>query len=343
MSGLRWLISVLLLALSAAPLAAAESEHGKMEGVGDFEIPEWFKVSFLNLPEDVKEAGQADKNLLLVWYQDGCPYCERLINTNFSQKGIVEYTQEHFDVIALNLWGSRTVTGLDGGSLSEKALGKRMGVQFTPTLQFLDKQGEVVLRLNGYYPPEKFRTALQYVGEDAFRNQAFSAFMKANTPEGGKPGKLLAEPFFADSPHDLSEKKGPVAVFFEQRQCPDCVRLHEGILDDPRMRELLEPFHVVQVDRWSEDKLVTPGGKRLSARQWGDELGLDYVPAMVLFDRGEEVIRMESLFKGFHVRSMVDYVASGAYRDQPRFQRYIQARSERLMEEGQTVDLWEKN
>jgi hypothetical protein len=36
----------------------------------------------------------------------------------------------------------------------------------------------------------------------------------------------------------------------------------------------------------------------------------------------------------------MDYVASGAYRSQPSFQRFIQSRAERLRERGVVVDLW---
>ena len=61
----------------------------------------------------------------------------------------------------------------------------------------------------------------------------------------------------------------------------------------------------------------------------------------MLFDRGKEVIRIEALLKAFHVQSVLDYVASGAYRTQPNLQRFIGARAERLLEHGVTVDLWE--
>jgi hypothetical protein len=33
-------------------------------------------------------------------------------------------------------------------------------VQFTPTLVFFDEKGGVALRVNGYYPPDRFLAAL---------------------------------------------------------------------------------------------------------------------------------------------------------------------------------------
>ncbi len=85
---------------------------------------------------------------------------------------------------------------------------------------------------------------------------------------------------------------------------------------------------------------MTPAGKKTTARKWADELGIAYVPSAVLFDKGKEVIRIEAFLKSFHVQSVLDYCASGAYKEQPSLQRFIQTRAERLREQGVTVDLW---
>lgn len=330
------------LILTLGPGATA-GEKAPVKGVADFGMPDWFKVSFLDLPADARAAAESDKHLLLFWYQEGCPYCAQLINANFSQKRIAAYTREHFDVVALNLWGNRRLTGLDGTTLSEKSLGEAMDVQFTPTLLFVDGSGEVVQRLDGYYPPRRFLAALRYVAEGYTGQESLAAYLQEHVEprSKGKGEGLLDEPFFAGPPHDLSAPERPLAVLFEQDECPDCRSLHEEILREERARQRLEPFRVVQLDRWGSQEVVTPGGDRLTAEAWADRLDVEYVPALVLFDEGKEVIRMESLLRGFHVRSMLAYVASGAYKDEPRFQRYLQQRNERLREQGITVDLWE--
>ena len=42
---------------------------------------------------------------------------------------------------------------------------------------------------------------------------------------------------------------------------------------------------------------------------------------------GTEVFRVEAYVRPFHFASALDYVASGAYRKEPSFQRYLQARA----------------
>ena len=53
-----------------------------------------------------------------------------------------------------------------------------------------------------------------------------------------------------------------------------------------------------------------------------------------------EVLRIDSYVRPFHLASALDYVASGAYRREPSFQRYLQARGERLRGRGENVELW---
>jgi len=61
----------------------------------------------------------------------------------------------------------------------------------------------------------------------------------------------------------------------------------------------------------------------------------------VFFDgSGKEVFRAEGYLRAFHTQSVLDYVASGAYRSQPSFQRYIQSRADKLESQGVHVDLW---
>jgi hypothetical protein len=61
----------------------------------------------------------------------------------------------------------------------------------------------------------------------------------------------------------------------------------------------------------------------------------------VLFSSdGREVIRSEAYFKRFHTHSLFDYVASGIYREEPDFQRYLTDRADAIRAEGRDVDIW---
>lgn len=341
---MRCLLGFMLVS-GMTQLIAAEPD-GLAPGMvhpGYHEQPTWFKQSFLDLRDDVAEARVAHKRVLLYFYQDGCPYCKKLLEDNLGQRTIADKTRKYFDVIAINMWGDREVTGLDGQAASEKQFAAAMRVMFTPTLLFLDEQGRPVLRLNGYYPPHKFEVALDYVSGKLEKKLSFRDYLEKRAPAPAT-GKLHDEPFFAKPPFDLARlaRSGgkPLLVLFEQKQCRPCDELHEDIMQRPETRTYLDKFTVVRFDIWASTPLVTPAGLSTTAQQWAQALDIKYAPSMVFFDaNGKEVFRAEAYLKAFHTQSVLDYVSSGAYREQPSLQRFIEARAEALRAKGVTIDL----
>ena len=142
---MRWL--VLALVFLGVPAAAQE-------------VPEWFSPSFLDMREDVAEAGREGKRLMVYFHQDGCPYCKQLVTVNFRDPKIVDKVRRHFVAVDINIFGDREVTWADGRKMNEKQFAALMKVRYTPTLLFLDDKGAVAARIDGYLPPERFTKEL---------------------------------------------------------------------------------------------------------------------------------------------------------------------------------------
>jgi thioredoxin-related protein len=143
---------LLALALAIASVAARAQAA---------EVPAWFADSFLEFPQDVRDASRDGKRLMLYFWQDGCPYCKRFVETTLADRAIEERTRRHFVAVALDLFGAREVEWVDGRRMSEKALAQALDIKATPTVLFLDEKGGVALRLVGYVPPERFAAALE--------------------------------------------------------------------------------------------------------------------------------------------------------------------------------------
>ena len=331
--------------LLLAPLSlAAEKKRGAYHGAVATEYPVWFKNSFLNLRDDIAEAQANHKRVMLLFTQDNCPYCNALVERNLAQKEIEQRLRERFDVIAINVWGDREIIGLDGTKHTEKSYATSLKVQFTPTLLFFDEAGKMILRLNGYLPPARFKTALEYVAQGKEKDIAYPDYLAANTPLS-VGGELFKEDFFKPAPYKLARKPGatvrPLAVFFEQKDCPSCAELHQKVLSDPDTRAIIRQLDVIQLDMWSNTPVLTPQGTRQTARTWARALDVKYAPTIVLFDdQGREIIRSEAFFKVFHTQGIFAYVAEGGYKTEPDFQRYLSARAEKLREQGKDVDIW---
>ena len=346
----KYLLLITLVLIGATGLLDQSTQAAEQSGLeagmvnpGYEEKPDWFKNSFLDIREDVEEAASAGKRVMLYFYQDGCPYCAKLLQDNFSQRSIVEKSRQYLDVIAVNMWGDREVTSLDGRGMTEKEFAAGLRVMFTPTILMLNEQGKVILRINGYYHPVKFEAALDYVGQHKEATLSFADYYHQLEPT--KPsGKLHEEAFFLTPPYDLQKLTAgakPLMLLFEQKQCKPCDEYHADIYQRSETQAQLKRFNIVRLDIWADTPMRAFDGQKTTARSIARQLDVKYAPSMVFFDKaGKEVFRTEAYLKAFHVQSVLDYVASGAYDTQPNFQRFIAARADKLEAQGVHVDLW---
>ena len=340
-----WLnrLAVALAAYAAIVFAAfAQSTSDQLlEGLvnpGYEEQPAWFKNSFLDMQEDIAEAADTGKRLMLYFYQDGCPYCAKMLRENFAIKEIEDKTRAHFDVVAINIWGDREVVDLAGEDTTEKRFAADLKVMYTPTLLFLDEQGEVALRVNGYYPPHKFSVALDYAAVKQPDQASFREYYKRLDPPAAH-GELHADASFLQPPHDLSNVERPLLVLFEQKSCPPCDELHMDIFKREAIQDWLDDFAIAQFDMWSKEPLTTPKGMQTTAYEWARRLNISYAPSLVFFDRdGNEVFRAETYLQAGHIRSALAYIATDAYREQPSFQRFVQDRLDEFETEGESAN-----
>jgi thioredoxin-related protein len=272
------------------------------------EPPEWFVESFLDIREDAAEAARDGKRLMLYFMQEGCPYCKQLVTVNFRDPRIAERMRRHFMSVAINIWGDREVTAADGRKVPEKRFAAALKVQFTPTLVFFDEKGALAHRINGYLPPEEFYAAL---------DRAIGA---APPAASGSPPESI----------DLRRKRGkPVALLLLSPDCDACDEL-ERHLGTAELRSQLARFELVRASNPSNVR-TAQGPRSVQAA---------YVPSLVFFVGDTEVFRTEAYLRPFHLASALDYVSSGSYAREPSFQRFVQARAERLRSRGARVELW---
>ncbi|BBZ94113.1 thioredoxin family protein [Bradyrhizobium diazoefficiens] len=164
-----WLTRRGFLALaSGAALVARRGEAAAEPALGEdglYHEP-WFLQSFLDLREDLEGAAAGGKRLAIMWELRGCPYCRETHLVNFADAAITTYIRDNFEVLQLNLIGSRKVTDFDRQELSEKDLAQKYGIRFTPTFQFFppssngieakEPMAREVARAPGYLKPQHF-------------------------------------------------------------------------------------------------------------------------------------------------------------------------------------------
>ncbi|SMX42871.1 thioredoxin family protein [Actibacterium lipolyticum] len=171
----------------AASLAAPRLALGEAR-VGDDGLhkQDWFLDSFLELGDDLETAASEGRNLMVLIEQAGCPYCRELHQVNFARPEITDFITQHFDVIQLDLWGSRAVLDFDGEELEERKLAAKWGVNFTPTTLLFaaenagaeDARQAESFRLPGYLKPFHYLSSLEYVVSGEYREQPFQRYLQ---------------------------------------------------------------------------------------------------------------------------------------------------------------------
>lgn len=297
----------------------------------DIVLPDWFKMSFLELKDDLSDARENKKKGLIIYFgQKRCPYCKALLERDWGKKDIINYTRKNFDVIAINIRGQKSVIDLNGKNWTERSYSVAQKTNFTPSLIFYDLQGREALRLRGYRPPYQFRAALEYAADAHYLEESFSHYL-ARAEKAFRYGKdglnkynsFLPPPYILDRSHFAADR--PLLVSYERPRCHACDILHGGPLNDPRIRKLLRKFDVVQLNMSTDTPLVTPAGKKTTARKWAQTMNLDYAPTLIFFDeRGREIIRIDSVVWFYRLRNVLTYIISKAYQKQPNFQNWRQ-------------------
>lgn len=162
-------VFVLFAVLVPAPVGAAGG-------------PEQFIIQPLDydIPAEVSAAAQQGKTLVVMFGQNGCPYCEKMHKRVFPHPQVSEQYGAHFVLFEINIKGDLEVIGHDGEATTEKQYAGQMRARATPLFVYYDKDGKDVLRLTGYQEPGIFMTAGRYVSSEAYKDgTTFLTFVRS--------------------------------------------------------------------------------------------------------------------------------------------------------------------
>jgi thioredoxin-related protein len=175
-----------------------------------------------------------------------------------------------------------------------------------------------VFRLRGFYPPYKFRAALQYVTEGFYKKEVFADyFLRATQGKFFLNAGLNERDFFHPAPYKLNKllhHNKATAVFFEQGNCHACDLLHSGPLAKQPVIDEINKMNVIQLNMWKETPVITPAGEKTTAKKWAKSLNIFYTPSIIFFDeKGKEIIRVDSVTQFYRLLGVLSYVNKKGY------------------------------
>jgi thioredoxin-related protein len=133
---MKGIVLVLLAALLPAVSLAAELGDDGLHKTA------WMQDTFKDLREDLADANNQGKRLMVIVEQRGCVYCTKMHEEVFPQPEIEALLTERYFVVQINMFGDVEVTDFDGETLTEKKLARKWGLLFTPTLIFFPEDVE---------------------------------------------------------------------------------------------------------------------------------------------------------------------------------------------------------
>jgi thioredoxin-related protein len=339
---------VRLVALCAACAALSLPCHAAEEPFDDAVIaeiryPDWFAETFLELPDDAAVAADEGKQGLFLFFStEGCSYCHRFIAESLGDPSIAQRLQANFVSIGLEIFSDAELVDFDGDAMRVKELAQQQGVQFAPSLLFFDSGGRRLLRLTGYYGPERFARVLDYLIEGHHDRLSLREYLASGGEQVRAAEALRPDPLFADPPYALDRSRlaaeRPLLVLFEGGACEACEQFHERVLGDDGIRRRLRDFDVVRLDAADhETPVLRPDGGRTTPADWYDALGFTRLPALAFFNEdGRLVLHTDALVLSSRMHNSIGFVTDRAYERGWSYQRYARSQALQRARSGAT-------
>jgi thioredoxin-related protein len=317
------------------PAMSTEIPRGEIVGGSAHVAPSWFKDSFLDIADDVNEAAESGRHVLLFFQLNGCPYCDRMLVESFEAEPLTSFIQQHFDTISINVRGDREIAFNDNLVVTEKQLSNILKVRATPAIVILDENNKQVVRVNGYRAPERFKHILEYVQTKSYKTTKLAEYIQTYIKKDIYQPQ--SNPLFANIT-DLSIVKGPLMVIFEDSSCYDCQEFYGGLLANALVQQEMAAYTIVRIDVSSNQALTDIDGEQTTSIKLVNKYQMIYRPGVLIFNEGKLLRRHDSLTFPYHFKESLRYVAGEFYKTQT-YSDYSQKRTEELLSQGITIDL----
>lgn len=331
---------LMFLVFSILMITHLNANEGKLSGGTMHEVPEWFKESFLDIKEDISEAEANNKHFMIFMDLEGCPYCSKMLNENFiAQNKTSEFIKKYFDVINIDVKGSREISWDENTTLTEKALAEKLEIQYSPTILFFNKNKEVVVRVNGYRNKDDFKYILEFVQGKYYEQMSLTQYLEKITKE--TLYTFIENKMFKDL-KDLSKIKTPLAVIFEDGSCTQCDYFHNRLLKDKDVLKEFKNFTIVRLNANSDEQIIDIDGNKTTAKEWVKKINLDYRPGILLYDNKKLISTVDALLYPFHFKELLRYVGEKHYKKYPKsYLDYLRVRQSELLKQGININLAE--
>jgi thioredoxin-related protein len=328
------IVTLSLFCLLSATVLADKMDSYQIgsHGQGNLKYPPWFKQTFFDLSDDLAEAKSGGKRGLIVYFsQKNCNHCVAFNETTLNDTTILKRLTEKYDVIALDIFSDVEIILPNGKETTIKNYAEISRARFTPTLLFYGVENKPLVKIVGFYPPEKFAKVLDYIDEEHYKNTRLSNYLRSSQQQTQSSGIIFDSELFGNYPQKIeinkNDNKSFSLVMFESPNCNSCERFHKRVLSDKTVRQLMKKYRTLHLDSSNSSvKITINDGSDTTPKKWTEKLQLNYDYSIVFFDEnGNEVHRIDAETGLDRMTGSLQYVQEKAYE---RHQQFLQWRKE---------------
>ena len=109
-----------------------------------------FSQERVSFQDGLGDSARKEKNLLVYFYRENCPYCRQMDTYVFSEKNVETLISKHY-----------IFSTVDMDSAPGKKLSEKYGFYASPSFLFLGKDGKVIAKMSGSRDADTFARELE--------------------------------------------------------------------------------------------------------------------------------------------------------------------------------------
>ncbi|MFQ5601136.1 MAG: thioredoxin family protein [Candidatus Krumholzibacteriia bacterium] len=122
------------------------------------------KLEWIEYGAALQRAEEEDKHILIDFYTKWCGWCKVMDRRTYTDPTVIQMLKDNFVISKVNAESAKKFEVGDS-QMSGRDLARQFGVTSFPMTWFLKPDGTRIANIAGYFPPERFVKALEYVQE----------------------------------------------------------------------------------------------------------------------------------------------------------------------------------
>jgi len=116
-------------------------------------------------------AKEEKKPVIVDFYTDWCKYCALMDKETFSDPEIKKILISDWIAIKINAEDTKTMGSFQETTMSYRQMSKTFGVKGFPSYLFIDREGNPVNVVLGYYTKEQFSKVIEYYQKEMYKDK----------------------------------------------------------------------------------------------------------------------------------------------------------------------------